>query len=201
MVEVYLPYEFLDALLNLAEAKNWYDQPFFIAIASGGTAVLAAAVTAFSTLVLQKSRERHEERSLSIKMQDEKKKLVHEKKISALRDLAILKESMLPSIWGRPSADAYEFYDDFLRFNAKSYLCDIDRFKKKWMYILSDSVLKEINNSILILNEFDHEAIEVNIMDYSFSTKELDRVEDVYNKLGMALDGFKHEMGVVEKCG
>lgn len=196
MFEIYFSEELFNALLKNLEGKVWYEQPLFIALASGMAAVLASIATALSTLSSQKSREQHEEKSLAIKIESEKKKMVHEKKISALQDFAVLKESMVPSVWGDPSADAHGFYDDFLRFSAERYLKELVKFKDKWVYILSDNVLSEVKKSIFILNEFDYKWIDDNICDCRFSLKCLNRIGEVDSSLSKALDAFKREMGV-----
>lgn len=199
MLEIYISNDLVSFLESLPSQSFWYESPTLVAIISGGGAVLAAVAAQMFNYFSERRRERHKERVLNAEFRNKKQERVHDKKINALKKFVELKESMLPSVWGSPSADAYEFYESFLIWESENYFLKLDGYVRAWLYILSDDVSNKLKKVMYIFNTIDYEKIARHGPEYSPSLSELSKVEEAAKELDEALNLFKQEVGIIDK--
>jgi hypothetical protein len=187
-IEIILQKEIVDSLVYALKQENhWYEATWFI---SSITAALTLAAATITNKINSNGNYNLKQLESQLKIQES----VLGIKLEALKSLTSITRELTPTIWPDPSFDSTEAYTEVFS-GMDGLRKKLDGYLNSFNYILSDEVIKEVENVLYICNINQDNGANSG-QDYKITKNEEKAAKNVLESLNNAAVIFKKELKI-----
>lgn len=189
-VDLNLPKEFIEALAAMNSTSSFFNSGAVIALFSGVIAILGGCVSHLFNLKSESNRRESERQAMQQEHENRLSEKVHDIQLEALKELSLIQQSLLPTVWPHPHYDTHEAYSDLVK-DLDTVLKKLDAYKTKWVYVLPGRTVHRLNEITFLCNSGRSDQEVIDSQGYQPTRREIEIAKDVVESFDSAVSELK----------